>query len=111
MGHKEVKSCIESCGIKAAHWAFIGGTAPALPWAVFYQDGMDGAYADDVLYAANVDWVVELYERTLTPKLEAALEAAITRDFGAWARSEAWISEEECLQVTYRFSEVQSNLD
>lgn len=106
MGHKEVKSCIESCGIKAAHWAFLKGSAPDLPWAVFYQDGMNGKYADDVLYAANTDWVVELYERTLTPKLEAAIEAAITRDFGAYSRSEAWLSEEECLQVSYRFSEV-----
>ena len=106
MSHKEVKACIESCGIKAAHWAFVKGTAPALPWAVFYQDGVNGAYADDSLYAANTDWIIEVYERTLNPKLEAEIEAAISRDFGAYSRSEAWISEEECLQITYHFSEI-----
>lgn len=107
MAHGDVKRCVESCGIRSAHYAFVAGSAPPLPWAVYYQDEESALFADGTNYVRKTRWVVELYQKTRDSELEMAVEDAILRDFGPFRRYESWISDENCLMVAYHFTEIE----
>ena len=79
------------------------GSAPELPWAVYYLEAGTGFCADDVLYAPHSAWVVELYQRSRDAEAERRIEDALMALAGAYSKTEAWVESESCLQTTYRF--------
>lgn len=82
------------------------GSAPNLPWAVFYMDDSE-AVGDNGGYAERQDWVVELYQRSRDAALEKELEGALRGRYGAIAKSESWSSSESCLITAYYFTDFE----
>lgn len=105
MAHKDVQSAINAV-VPCCHMAWTVGSAPSLPWAVFYLDECDSQYADNTVFASVNRWVVELYERTHSDEIEGAVEKAINESFGSFSKTEMWIESESCIQVVYRFTEI-----
>jgi len=104
MNEKDIKSAIESVGIPCAHMSWVRGSAPELPWAVFYLDDTDGFFADDGIYSGVHNWIVELAQRSSDKTLEENLENVIVTEFGPFSKSEYWDSQENCLITSYSFS-------
>ena len=88
-----------------AHFAFKVGSAPKLPWCVYYLDEAEGTGADNRNYAVKNHWVVEHYWIDYDPKVEQAIEQAIEENFGSFSKIETWIESESCAQTLYRFAE------
>ena len=105
MSHKDVQATVKSVGIPCAHLAFPKGTAPKLPWAVYAENDTDGVCADNILYVPRHEWRVELYEASRDGELEEKLAQAIEQAFSPVRRYESWIEEENCLMVTFYFTE------
>ena len=106
MSHADVQKCV-SAVIPCTHLAWPTGKAPVLPWATFILDDSAGMYADNAKYATVNDWAVELLEESRDAGVESALEAALTEAFGPCEVTEAWVEDEQCVQVTYRFTEIE----
>ncbi len=107
MSYADVQTCVESAGIPCVHTAWPAGSAPQLPWCVFYLDESDGFYADGTAFAESESWVVELYQRSRDAAVEATLESAIRSRFGPFRKTEGWVESEGCLQTAYYFTEIE----
>ena len=91
-----------------AHVAWAVGSAPALPWCVYYLDEMDGLYSDDRTYARRNRWIVEYYYKEHDAEEQAALEKAIADAFGAFRTTgEMWVDDESCFETAYYFTEIE----
>lgn len=107
MSGESVVAAISSVPLPCAHMAFPIGSAPALPWCVYYLDEMDGYAADNTLLAKRNRWVIEHYWKVHDDAIEASLEQAILDNFGAYTKTETWVDTENCVQTTYYFSEIE----
>lgn len=106
MGLKEVQAAISSAGLPSVHMAWEKGMAPDLPWCVFYLEDTDGVFADNKFATQSSRWVIELYQKQSDPSIEEALEQSIVSSFTPFSKSEAWVSDENCIQTTYYFKEL-----
>lgn len=107
MTPSKVVSTVKSCGIECAHLAFPEGSAPALPWAVYYLDYTDNLHADNSTWDSKPYWIVELYEKTKDVDLELSIAQAIEEAFmSPPSMEETWIESENCRMTTYRFTEI-----
>lgn len=97
---------MDAAGIPSVHMAWREGTAPELPWCVFYIEDTDGVFADNSITVSSTKWVVELYQRQSKQDVEDAVEAAILSAFGPFTKSEAWVEKENCIQTSYYFKEI-----
>ena len=104
MSKEDVYALSAECGIPMAHMFFPEGSAPPLPWTVFFLDEENGLYADDRVYAHVERWTLELYQRSSDSQLEERLEAAIERAFGPYSKEESWVEKENCLLTAYTFT-------
>lgn len=107
MSKEAVAEVITSCGIPCAHAAWIRGSAPDLPWAVFYVENTDGFHADDCTYTSHINWVIELVQLSSDSELERELEHAIEQRFSPYEKSEYWDFQEGCLITSYYFTEFE----
>lgn len=107
MSKETVAEVIKSCNIPCAHASFVRGSAPSLPWATFYVEGVDGFAADNVIYTQKTNWAIELVQRSSDTELEHALENAIVANFSPFDKSEYWDNNEHCLITTYYFIEIE----
>ena len=107
MSATDVMSCVTSCGVPCIRNAWPKGSAPSLPFAVFYLDEQDGTYADNAVFSRKYSWCVELYQRTNDQGLEDAVEAAIESWFGPYSKTEAWVESEGCVQTAYYFTDME----
>lgn len=102
-----VVATIKSCGIECAHMCFPEGSAPTLPWAVYYVDTTLNVHADNSTWDYKPQWIVELYEKYKNPELELAIARAIEDEFfSPPSIDETWVDDENCLMTTYRFTEI-----
>lgn len=108
MSREQVCAAV-SAHVPCAHMAWPKGSAPGLPWAVFYEEAAGGFAADDRTYAAASEWCVELYERACDKALESALERGLEGLFGPIDRVEAWVEDEQCLMTAFRFKDIESD--
>ena len=92
-----------------AHMAFPIGSAPSLPWCVYYLDEMDGFAADNRLHARRNNWIVEHYWKDYDEGVERELEKAIEDAFGAFRKTEEWVSDENCVETAYYFAEIEKD--
>lgn len=108
MGHARVYATVSPV-VQVSHMDW-HGHAPPLPWAVYH--GEDSPYrADNGQFAVKHSWTVELYERVRDSELEQRLGAAIRDSFGSYRRNETYVESEECLMVSYYFSEIEGEFD
>lgn len=106
MSHKEVYACLSKV-VPTAHLAFPVENPHPCPFAAYYRDKLDGACADNTLYAPVSVWNVELHQAHRDVELEAALEAAIAETFGAYKIvGESWIEDDQHFMTVYSFSTV-----
>lgn len=106
MSKQDVYSIAEDAGIPAVHMAWPIGSAPSLPWFVFYVSNQSGFNADDTMYAPVYRWALELYQKTSDEELEAKVEQSILEKFGSFSKSESWVEDENCLMTTYYFTDM-----
>lgn len=106
MGKAEIYTAISTV-VPCVHMAWREGTAPALPWAVYYLDESSSLFASNTRYANVNRWTVELYQKSSDLTLETQLETALDTNFGGYSKSEAWIDTENCVQTTYMFTEIE----
>lgn len=107
MTPERVVSAVKLCNISCAHMCFTEGSAPPLPWAVYYLDTSSNVHADNSTWDYKANWIVELYEQYKNPELEMALAQALEAEFHSPpSMDETWIEDENCLLTTYRFTEI-----
>ena len=106
MTPENVVSCIRGCGLECAHMCFPKGSAPALPWAVYYLDETSDMCADGEIWDEIPIWVVEVYEKSFDPSLHRKVKDAIARDFTPPTVEQTWVEDENCLLTTYTFKEI-----
>lgn len=97
----------ENRNMPCAHMAYPIGSAPPLPMCVYYLDEMDGYAADNKLHAKRNNWIVEHYWKVHDENIENALENAIESRFGAFKKTEVWVADENCVQTSYYFAEIE----
>ena len=108
MSAADVVSCVRAAGLPVVRMAWPKGSAPPLPWCAFYLEETRGFCSDNELYAPRSTWVVELYQRSSDPEVEAALERSIASTFGPYDKTDAWIEDEGCIQTAYRFAQIEN---
>lgn len=106
MNGTNVVRAVEGVGLPCAHMAFPEGSAPDLPWCVYYLDESSGFNADNTIYAEDARWVVEHYWKTYDQEKESALEQTILSEFGPYTKTETWVQDENCTQTSYYFHEI-----
>ncbi len=106
MTPEKVVSCIKGCGLECAHMCFPKGSAPPLPWAVYYLDATDDMCADDGVFEEVAEWTVELYEKSADYGLHRKVKAAIAEAFAPPTVEQTWVDDENCLLTTYTFREI-----
>lgn len=111
MSAERVVAAVQAAGLPVCRMAWPVGSAPSLPWCVFYEDGNNGFWADDRMIFQRHSWCVELYQRASDSESEAALEASLADAFGGYEKTEAWVEEDGCLQTTYTFAEFEKETD
>lgn len=109
MSRKDVNAVLESTGLPAAHMAWPVGSAPDLPWAVFYLEEDRKLNADNRRWATYGTWAVELYQRAADPEIEGKVEDALSEAFGDYSKEETWVESENCLMTVYRFTVIERN--
>ena len=106
MSHKDVYKCVSAI-VPCTHLAYPTVKAPALPWAVFELDTSQGMYADDTKFATVNRWTLELLETARDAELEQKIENALTETFSPCEVEEAWLEDEQCVQVRFSFTEIE----
>ena len=106
MSGANVQAAVTSAGQPCAHMAWVEGTAPELPWCVYYLDEQRGVAADNRLQAKRYNWIIEHYWKTYDAEKTSALEAAIEDAFGPYESAETWVEEENCVMTAYYFREI-----
>lgn len=107
MSMEDVVSCVRGAGLPVAHLAFPVGSNQGLPFCTFALESQSALFADNKNYASVSEWSVELYQEPSDAESETRLDAAIAAAFGPYAKSDAWVEEEGCVQTTYLFSQVE----
>lgn len=107
MTGENVVAAISGAGMPICHMAWPAGSAPKLPWCVFYLNEDETLYADDAPYADRAEWCVELYCKPDDADSAPKVERALREGFGNFTKSEAWVEDQGCLQTSYVFDEIR----
>lgn len=102
----DVYTALSGAGIPIAYMAWPKGSAPQLPWAVYYLDDYDGVRADDEMWCEASKYIVELYQRLADEDVRERVEQAITASFGGFDKEETWVEDEGVYMTTYRFTAI-----
>lgn len=92
--------------VQCVHMAWPEGSAPDLPWAVWYVDEERGFCSDDSKGPRETWWCVELYERSCDYDLHDELESAIEDAYGPCKKTESWLSDEDAVATVFTFKEI-----
>ena len=110
MSHESVYAAVSQI-VPCRHMEWPNDSAPALPWALYYEDYERPVGADDVQIAVRRTWIVELYEKRRDRNVEESLGNALRDAFGSVRRGESWIENDNMLVVTYTFYEIEGEYD
>ena len=86
---------------KVAYRQFREGSAPNLPFIVYYVEGSDNFIADGKVYLARQNVVIELYSEEKDVASEALLEAKLDANCIPWEKDEDYIDSEHMYMITY----------
>lgn len=73
------------------------------PFIVFYTDGSENEFADNVVYKKKLDWSIDLVTDIKDPAAEAKVESYLTH----WEKSEVYDSDEKIFIITYTFTDIE----
>lgn len=108
MTYQNFNEIIASFGLPYAYRFFTKETAKPAPFVVFYYDGRDDVFADNLNYAKLENVVIELYTSTKDFALEKRIEDILTENKIAYSKSEIYIDSEKLYEIIYE-SEVVFN--
>lgn len=109
MSHADVYEAVSAVA-PCAHMEWPGGSAPPLPWAIYYGRSEPICAGDEQL-AVKHRWTVELYEARRDPVLEEALGDELRERFGPVTRDESYKENDNMLMVTYTFRQIEGETD
>lgn len=105
MSMQKLYTALSSTGLSVAYRSFITPQTP--PFIVYLYSSSDDFYADDENYVQVGNWQVELYTETKDVTSEQTVENALREAGFTWAKYEAWLNEEDLLQVLYLIQDVE----
>lgn len=97
----ELTTQLKQTGYPVAYRYFPGDVLPQMPFIVYYVDETNNFFADGVVYRKISRVEVLLYTKQKNTTAEAILEAIL--EGLAWEKSEEWIQDEACTEITYNF--------
>lgn len=101
MRPQDVRDIIAGTGLPVAYRVWEEGSAPALPYCVYYAGAADNFAADGVVYHTAQQYTVELYTVDKDPEVEAKIEAALTAAGIFWLKDETYIPTERMNEIIY----------
>ena len=105
MSMQKLYTALSAAGISVAYRSFITPKTP--PFIVYLYSGSDDFYADNENYVQVGNWQVELYTQTKDIASEQTVEKALKEAGFTWAKYEAWLNEEDLLQILYLIQDVE----
>lgn len=108
MQYAEVANIIASIGVPYAYRTFPQSTAQAPPYIVYYYDGYDDMYADNINYQEIAGLRIEVYTRNKDFSLERNVENVLRNNDISWSKEESFIDSENLYMIIYE-SEVLIN--
>ena len=110
MSHEDVYAAVKDI-VPCRHMEWPNDSAPAVPFACYYLDYDRPICVDDVQVGVRRKWFVELYEKRRDATLEETLANSLRTAFGSVRRDENWVENDNLLQVTYTFYEIEGDFD
>ena len=86
---------------KVAYRQFRTGQAPALPFMVYYVENSNNFLADNKVYLAKQNVVVELYSENKDVTSEGVVEKLFNDNDIPWRKFEDYIDSEHMYMITY----------
>lgn len=86
---------------KVAYRAFPMGSAPALPFIVYYVQNSDNFMADGKVYLQKNEVTIELYSNEKDVASETLLETKLNDNCIPWQKYEEYIESEHMYQISY----------
>ena len=105
MSIQKLYTALSGAGMPVAYRSFITPQTP--PFIVYLYSGSDDFYADNENYVQVGNWQVELYTQTKDISSEQTVEKALKEAGFTWAKYEAWLDEEDLLQILYLIQSVE----
>jgi len=95
----DLLTVLQSTGIEVAYrqWE----KPPVLPYLLYYVDDSRNFGADNVVYNASLNCIVELYSNKKLISAETLIENAFSLNDLYYEKSESWIEEEKLCLVAY----------
>lgn len=109
MSHADVYAAVSPV-VPIRHMEWAGGSAPALPWAVYDCEDTPICAGNEQI-AVKHRYTVELYEVRRDAELELSVANAIRAAFGAVTRDESWVEDGDMLQVRFTFYQIEGDFD
>ena len=88
-------------GLPVVYRAWQEGSAPALPWMVYYAEDSRNFSADGVVYIQRQRYIIELYTEQKEHDRERQLQAAFDAAGIFWNKSEDFVESERMFKITY----------
>lgn len=101
MTYKEIEEMIRNMGLKFTYYQWDVGSAPELPYILFYYPERDDFHADDKNYVKITRLNIELYSDNKDFEHEAIIEALLEEHEIIYEKEEQYISEERMYETLY----------
>lgn len=101
MNYADLRTSLLVLGIPVAYRMFPVGDAPELPYIIFYKEGSDDFYADNINYHKIDDVSIELYTTNKDFELEAKMEKLLENIKLPYASYESYLDDEKMHEVLY----------
>lgn len=102
MNKNEVCEMLFKLNIPFVYSHFKEGSAPNLPFLIYYYSGENTFKADGKLYYKVKKLILELYTDQKDFSLEEKLEQLLTENNLIYTKDEVWIASEEMYETIYK---------
>lgn len=100
MDEASLQTLLKSIGIAVAHMLF--PTPPSLPYIIWQSTGISKLEADNIVYAKENNYRIELYTKKKDPATESLLENLFdTNDIAYEKSDDIYIDSEKMFEVYY----------
>lgn len=101
MNYADLRTKLLVLGIPVAYRMFPVGDVPELPYILFYKEGSDYFYADNINYHKIDNASIELYTDNKDFELEAKLEKLLESLKLPYVSYESYLEDEKMHEVLY----------
>ena len=96
----DVYTLLATTGYPVAYHHF--NKAPgSIPYIVYYAEGYEPEFADNINYLNRIPLTIELYTKTKDLTAEGAVEKVLTDSELTYTKEEVWIEEEQIYEIIY----------